>query len=106
MLPFVPQLRFRVSIFMLVVSLLREIFSVLVTGLEQEVYSIINLNLLHFLSSLMILQEIITELSNPLEIYIYINGTALTLATLFSWLWWSASVLLEFCMGLLCSGGS
>lgn len=72
MLPFVPQLCFRVSIFMLVVSFLREIFSVLVTGFEQEVYSIINLNLLHFLSSIMILQEIITELSNPLEIYIYI----------------------------------
>lgn len=45
--------------------------------------------------------------SNPLKIYIYIyiNGTVVTLATLFC-LWWSASVVLEFCMGLLCSGGS
>lgn len=95
------------SIFMFLAFFLRETFSVLVTGLEhleRKSLSIIYL-IIAFSVQLMILREIVIELSKPLKPYI-LMGTAETLANLFSWLWWSASVALEFCMGLLCHRGS
>lgn len=51
----------------------------------------------------MILQEIVTKLSEALKPYILMD-TAVTLAKLFSWLWWSASVV-GVLHGLLCHCG-
>lgn len=94
------------STFMFVASFLRETFSVLVTGLEHSERKSVSITyvVIAFSVQLMILQEIVTELSKTLKPYI-LMGTAVTLADLF-WLWWSASVALEFCMGLLCHRGS
>lgn len=95
------------SIFMFLASFSRETFSVLVTGLEhleRRSVSIIYL-IIAFSVQLMIPQETITELSKILKPYILMD-TAVMLANLFSWLWWSASVALEFCMGLLSHRGS
>jgi len=95
------------SVFRFLVSFLRETFSVLVTGLERLERKSVSITYLIVVFSvqLMILQEIVTELSKTLKPYI-LMGTAVVLANLFSWLWWSASLVLEFCMGLLCHRGS
>lgn len=72
------------STFMFLASFLRETFSVLVTGLERSERKSVSITyvVIAFSVQLMILQEIVTELSKTLKPYI-LMGTAVTLADLF-----------------------